>query len=65
MCPTEEDSGVLMSSMLLYLNMLVGRGGKVGQQGLGKEPKSGAVDSEHGASESGSSHLCTESYYSK
>ncbi len=32
------------------MHVLAGRGGKEGLRGSGKRPKSGAVDSEHGAS---------------
>ncbi len=38
----------------------MGRGGKEGQWGLGKGPKSGAVDYEHGEREGRSSQLRTK-----
>ncbi len=41
--PTEQDSGMLMSSVSQYLHVLAGRGGKEGQWGLGKRPKIGQL----------------------
>jgi hypothetical protein len=59
LCPTEEELNMLKSSVLHNLHLLAGQGGKGGQVGLCKGPKSRAVDSEHGASKGGSSQLCT------
>ncbi len=39
--------------------------GKEGHWGMGKGPKSGAVNSEHVASKGRSLQLCTKSYHSK
>jgi hypothetical protein len=39
--------------------------GKEGQWGLGTRPKSGAIDTEHGASKGTSSQLHSKSYHSK
>jgi hypothetical protein len=43
MCLTEEDLCVLMSSVLLYLHVFLGRGGKEGQPGLDKGPNRGQL----------------------
>ncbi len=61
MCPTEEDSGMLMSSGFVVFTCLGGKGRKRGQLGLGKGAKNGAVDSEHGASKGRGSQLRTKS----
>ncbi len=47
LCPTEEDLGMLMSSVVVNVHMC---GREEGKRGLGKGTRNGPVDSEHGAS---------------
>jgi hypothetical protein len=47
-CLTEEDSGVLISSVFVVFTGVGGKGRKRGQWGLGKGTKNGTVDSERG-----------------
>jgi hypothetical protein len=62
MCLTEEDSGMLMSSVFIVFTCLGGKGRKKGQGGLCKGTKNGAVDSEHGASKGSGMQLHTKSH---
>ncbi len=50
MCLTEEDSGMLMSSVFIVIICVGGKEGIKGQWGLGSGTKNRAVDCEHGAS---------------
>jgi hypothetical protein len=50
MCPTEDDSGILVSSVVVKVCMCGCEGGKQGCWGPGKGTKNEAVDSEHGTS---------------
>jgi hypothetical protein len=65
MCPTAEDSGMLMSSVVINVHMCWQDGGKRGQWGLIKGTKNEAVDFEHGASKTESSQLRTNSHHFK
>jgi hypothetical protein len=48
MCPTAEDSGMLMSSVVINVHMCWQDGGKRGQWGLIKGTENEAVDFETG-----------------
>jgi hypothetical protein len=50
LCLTEEDSGMLMSSVFIVITYVGGKEGRREQWRFGKGTKNGAVDSEHGAS---------------
>ncbi len=60
----EEDSGMLMWSVVKSSHVWAGRGEK-GEMGLDKRTKNRAVDSEHGASMGRGSQLRTKSHQSK
>jgi hypothetical protein len=60
--PHEEDLGMLMSSVVIYVHMCRREGEKKG--GLSRKTKNGVVDSEHGVSKSKSSQLRTKSHHS-
>ncbi len=57
--PTEEDSGILISSAAVNAHKCEWEREKRGQWGLSKGTEIEAVVSEHGASKGGSSPLCT------
>ncbi len=58
--PDEEDSGMLMLSIIVVFTCMYGKGRKWGQWGSGQGTKKGAVDSEHGASKGGGLQLHTK-----
>jgi hypothetical protein len=57
LCLTQEDSGMLMSSVVVNVHKCGWEGGKKGAVRLGKGTKNGAVDSKRGACKCGSSLL--------
>jgi hypothetical protein len=64
-CPMEEDSGMLMSSVVIKVHMCGWEGEKRGAMGLSKRTKNGAVGFEQGASKGKSLQLCTKCHHSK
>jgi hypothetical protein len=67
LCSTDEDPGLLMSSVCnccMYWWEGGEKGGAVGQWGA-QGSKNGAVDSEHGAGKDGDSQLPTRSFHCK
>ncbi len=64
MCPTEEESDMLMSSMMVNVHMCGGVGEK-GVFGVRQGADNGAVDLEHGTSMGRRSHSHTKGNHSK
>ncbi len=64
LCPTEEDPGMLKSSVVITVNVRMDGKGKRGAVGARQGDQKWTVDSEHGASKGGSS-LSTKSHHSK
>jgi hypothetical protein len=65
MCPMEEDLGMLMSSLVIYVHTCWQEREKKGVTGVSKGTKNEAVDSEHEASKDRGSQLCIKSHYTK
>jgi hypothetical protein len=65
LCPTDEDLGMLMSSVVVNVHMFGLEGVKKGAMGLSEGTKNGAVDSTHGASKDIGLQLCTKSHHTK